>query len=164
MLGRPDLGPPRAREVMAEMEPIPGEIPFRKPRGGSGCGCLVAAGAGLVLFSMVVLCVGDPGPARDPVSSPVRPEEAGLTPAERREMAHLRRLMDAERAVERCLAVMVAPCDCSPQAVSFVRVMQGESRMSMTRRRRLDASRDLAAACMAVEEGIDLDDWLRRNP
>lgn len=129
-----------------------------------GAGCLVALASLLVCGLFVYVTSLTTGPARDPrsVSSPVRPEDDGLTPAERREMAHLRRLMDAERAVERCVAIMVAPCDCTAQAVQFARAMQGETRMSMTRRRRLEASRDLAATCLAVEEGVNLDDYLRR--
>ena len=40
--------------------------------------------------------------------------------------------------------------------------MQGDDRMSMTRRRRLGASRSLAELCLAVEEGVSLSDMLRR--
>lgn len=80
--------------------------------------------------------------------------------AENRERAHLRRLMDAERAMEQCVALMVAACDCTAQAVQFARAMHDETRMSMTRRRRLDASMNIARLCLEIEEGVSLDDYL----
>ena len=80
---------------------------------------------------------------------------------EYREAVHLRELMNRETAVGRCIAVAVRPCDCTAQAVSFVRAIQGEERMSMTRRRRLDASWQLAELCLEFEERLLLSDYLR---
>ena len=80
---------------------------------------------------------------------------------EYREAAHLRELYDLKMAVGQCVRMMPGPCDCSVHAVSFVRAMQGEERMSMTRRRRLDASWRLAELCLGYEEGVTLSDYLR---
>ena len=88
-------------------------------------------------------------------------ERADRELEEYREAAYLKQLMDRETAVGNCIAVSIAPCDCTGQAVEFVRAMQSENRMSMTRRRRLTASQNLAELCLALEEGVSLSDTLR---
>ena len=52
-------------------------------------------------------------------------------------------------------------CGCTGFAVTFIQGMQTVERMSMTRRRILDAARDYAELCLAHEEGVDLADQLR---
>ena len=85
-----------------------------------------------------------------------------MTPAEAAEAAHLGRLTDRETAMGNCIAIAGGPCDCTAQAVEFVRAMQDEDRMSMTRRRRLNAAKQLAELCLTAEEGVSLSDMLRR--
>ena len=115
----------------------------------------------IAVIIAVIISVGNTSSSTTPRSRQPSPMQ-GLTPTEAAEAAHLRRLMARERAVRNCIAIARNPCDCTAQAVEFVRAMQNENRMSMTRRRRLNASQELAEMCLAVEEGVSLSDMLRQ--
>lgn len=132
----------------------------------AGCfvpGCLILVVG--ILSTITALYIGTesgPKPARETPAARRTQTAPGLTPAEADEARHLHQLMDRETAMGNCIAIATGPCDCTAQAVEFVRAMQNEDRMSMTRRRRLSASQELAELCLAVEEGVSLSDMVRQ--
>ena len=55
-------------------------------------------------------------------------------------------------------------CGCTGFAVTFIQGMQTVERMSMTRRRILDAARDYAELCLGVCAAGDLRHEMERRP